>query len=122
MVRTTTGAGLGRRVRARRRRRKLGPCVFLLAGSDEHWWTAETLTKAKDDKLPDLVSRFTVKPVQIESLDGPAGHSDADPQTVSVEDFRGDPDRLTPHIKNLAAPFDSKKTWVDSPKFIKVSQ
>lgn len=56
--------------------RALGtPTVFLLAGSDGLWRNSEELLRGsrKGKKLEDLVSRLTIRPLQIPPLEGRAG-------------------------------------------------
>jgi hypothetical protein len=56
--------------------RTIGPTVFILAGSTEHWRTRKELLKAasepktlgREEKLPDLVSRLSTSPINIPLL------------------------------------------------------
>jgi hypothetical protein len=75
--------------------RELGPTMFLLAGSSPCWHSWNELrknsyeTKPKDqtpdselDKLPDLISRFTTKPIDLTSLQPGTDAENHDPIRV----------------------------------------
>jgi hypothetical protein len=49
--------------------RRIGPAIFLLAGSSNIWQREELLMKAEFPKLPDLVSRFSAKPITLFDLE-----------------------------------------------------
>jgi hypothetical protein len=59
-------------------KRTLGPAIYFVAGSSEKWKEPNKLLKADGaDKLKDLVSRFSMHPIQMPSLASCCGQEDA---------------------------------------------